>query len=71
MHRIEKTQRLHRRLDRYDVMKYSTKRKKLREKLFVGDKVLVLFEQIKKKAAPGKSYKQILQTICPEYFLFQ
>ena len=44
MHRIEKTNKLHRRLDRYDVMKYSAKRKKLRDKLFVGGKVLVLAE---------------------------
>ena len=63
MHRIEKTQRLHRRLDKYDVMKYSAKRKKLRERLFVGEKVLVLAERIKKKAAPGKFYKQSVQNI--------
>ena len=31
MHRIEKSQKLHRRLDRNDVMKYSAKRKKLRD----------------------------------------
>ena len=31
MHRIEKTQKLHRRLDRNDVMNYSAKRKKLRD----------------------------------------
>ena len=63
MHRIDKTQKLHRRLDRYDVMKYSAKRKKLRDELFVGEKVLVLAEQIKKKAAPGKFYKQSVQNI--------
>ena len=63
MHWIEKTQRLHRRLDKYDVMKYSAKRKKLRERLFVGEKVLVLAERIKKKAAPGKFYKQSVQNI--------
>ena len=63
MYRIEKSQRLHRRRDRYDVMKYSTKRKKLREKLFVGEKVLVIAERIKKKAAPSKFYKQFVQNI--------
>ena len=31
MHRIEKTQKLHRRLDRNGVMNYSAKRKKLRD----------------------------------------
>ena len=36
MHRLEKTQKLHRRLDDYDVRKYSTKRKKLRDELFMG-----------------------------------
>ena len=44
MHRIEKTNKLHRRLDRYDVKKYSAKRKKLRDELFVGEKVLVVTE---------------------------
>ena len=63
MHRIEKTNKLHRRLDRYDVIKYSAKRKKLRDDLFVGEKVLVLAERIKKKAAPGKFYKQSVQNI--------
>ena len=61
MHRIDKTQNLHRRLDMYDVMKYSTKRKKLTDELFVAEKVLVLAEQIKKKAAPGKFYKRCVQ----------
>ena len=62
MHRLEKTQRLYRRLDGY-VRKYSTKRKKLRNELFVGEKVFVLVERVKKKAAPGKFYKQSVQNI--------
>ena len=44
-------------------MKYSAKRKKLRDELFVGEKVFVLAERIKKKTAPGKSYKQSVQNI--------
>ena len=44
-------------------MRYSAKRKKLRDELFVGEKVLVLAERIKKKAAPGKFYKQSVQNI--------
>ena len=44
-------------------MKYSAKRKELRERLFVGEKVLVLAEGIKKKAAPDKFYKQSVQNI--------
>ena len=57
MHRIEKTQRLNVRLDRYDKKIYQKKRKKLRENLNVGEKVYILAERIKKKSAPGKFYK--------------
>ena len=63
MHRLEKTERFHHRLDDYDVRKYSTKRKKLRNELFVGEKVFVLDERIKKNISPGKSYKQSAQNI--------
>ena len=63
MHRLEKTESFHHRLDDYDVRKYSTKRKKLRNELFVGEKVFVLVERVKKKAAPGKFYKQSVQNI--------
>ena len=63
MYQIKKTKRLHHRLDKDDVMKYSAERMKLRERLFVDEKVLVLAEQIKKKAAPGKFYKQSVQNI--------
>ena len=61
--RIEKTQKLHNRLDRYDKKRYSTKRKKLREELLIGEKVLVLAERIKKNAAPDRFYKQSAQNI--------
>ena len=44
-------------------MKYSAKRKKLRDELFIGEKVLVFAERIKKKASPGKFYKQSVQNI--------
>ena len=63
IHRIEKTQKFHTTLDRYDKKIYSTKRKKLREELLIGEKVLVLVERIKKKAAPGKFYKQSVENI--------
>ena len=66
MHRIEKTTLLHDRLNRYDDKKYKAKRKKLREKLNISEKVLVLAERIKKKSAPGKFYKQSIQNI--QYF---
>ena len=42
MHRIEKTQKLHRRLDDYDVKKYSAKRRKLKDELFIGEKVYIV-----------------------------
>ena len=63
MHSIEKTKRLHDRLDRYDKKRYSAKRKKLRQNLMIGKKVLVLAERIKEKATPGRFYKQSVQNI--------
>ena len=63
MQRTEKTQMLHARLDRYDKKRYSAKRKKLREELLIGEKVLVFAEIIKKKSAPGKFQKQSVQNI--------
>ena len=63
MQRIEKTQKHHARLNRYDEKRYSAKRKKLREELLIGEKVLILAERIKKKDAPGKFYKQSFQNI--------
>ena len=63
MHSIEKTKRLHDRLARYDKKRYSAKRKKLRENLMIGKKVLVLAERIKEKATPGRFYKQSVQNI--------
>ena len=38
-------------------------KKKLREELLIGEKVLVLAEGIKKKVAPGKFFKQSVQNI--------
>ena len=63
MHRLERSAKLHNRLDRYDDMIYKRKRKKLREKLNVGERVYVLAERIKKKSAPGKFYKETVQSI--------
>ena len=57
MKRMEKTQRLHCRLDDYDKKKYSLKKKQLREDLSIGEKVYALAERIKRKSAPGKFYK--------------
>ena len=63
MHRIEKIQKLHCRLDDYDIKKYSAKKRKLRDELFIGENVYVLAEGIKKKSAPGKFCKQSVQNI--------
>ena len=63
MHRIEKTQKLNARQDRYDKKKYLRKRKKLCDNLRVGERVYVLAERKKKKSAPGKFYKQSVQNI--------
>ena len=64
MHRKEKTKLLHDRLNRYNKKKYKAKIRKLRENLNIGEEVLVLAERIKKKSAPGKCYKQSVETIC-------
>ena len=63
MHRIERTDKLNKRMDRYDQKKYLRKRKKLRENLNIGERVYVLAERIKKKGAPGKFYKQSVHNI--------
>ena len=60
MHRIDKTKKLHDRLDWYDKKRYLAKRKKLKEDLIIRKKVLILAERLKKKAAPGRFYKQYL-----------
>ena len=63
MRRIEKTQGLHNRLDKYDKKKNSLKKRQLREDLSICEKVFMVAEQIKKKSAPGKFYKQSVQNI--------
>ena len=60
-HRTERTKLVNNRLDRYDKKKYKAQRRKLRENLNVGEKVLVSAEGNSK--APGKFYKQSLQNI--------
>ena len=62
-HRIEKTRQVHERLNRYNEKKYRCKKKKVRDKLNIGEKVLVLAERIKKTPAPGKFYKLLVQNI--------
>ena len=61
MYRIEKTKKLHDRLGRYDKKRNAAKRKKLREDLMIGEKVVVFAEITKKKTALGKFYKQSVQ----------
>ena len=63
MHILEKSEKLANRLDRCDDRIYERKRKRLREKLNVGERVYVLAERIKKKSAPGKFYKETVQNI--------
>ena len=63
MHRLERTNKINQRQDRYDKKKFVRKQKKLPEELFIGEKVYVLAERIKKKSAPGKFYKQSVQNI--------
>ena len=63
MHRLEKSNKLNIRQDRYDKKKYDKKTKKLRENLAIGERVYVLAGRIKKKSTPGKFYKQSVQNI--------
>ena len=63
MHRIEKTDKLNIRMDRFDQKNYSKKRKKLREDLNIGEKMYVLAKRIRKESAPGKFHKQSVQNI--------
>ena len=44
-------------------MKYSDKRKKLRDEPFIGEKVFVLTKELKRRLPPGKFYKQSVQNI--------
>ena len=62
MHRIEKTDKLNIRMDRFDQKKYSKKRKKLREDLNIVEKVYVLAERIRKKSAPGSFINSLYRT---------
>ena len=62
MHRIEKTHKLNKRMDRYDRKKYF-KKKKLREILNIGERVYALAERTKKKSSPGKFYKMFVHKV--------
>ena len=59
-YRIEKVGKSNKRTKRYLIKKDLNKRK-LREPLMIGEKVLILAERIKKKDAPGKLYKPATQ----------
>ena len=63
MHRIDKTRRLHERLDWYDRKQNISKRRRLRRDLMISEKVLILAERIKTKDAPDRFYKQFVQNI--------
>ena len=59
-YRIDKVGKHNKRIKRYMAKKDENKRK-LREPLNIGEKVLVLSERLKKKDAPGKLYKATTQ----------
>ena len=59
-YRIDKVGKYNKRIKRYMAKKDENKRK-LREPLNIGEKVLVLSERLKKKDAPGKLYKATTQ----------
>ena len=59
-YRIGKVGKNNERTKRYSIKKDANKRK-LRQPLMIGEKVLVLSERIKEKEAPGKLYKSTTQ----------
>ena len=59
-YRIEKVGKENKKVKRYMTKKYGHKRK-LKEPLNIGEKVLVLLERLKKKDAPGRLYKATTQ----------
>ena len=59
-YRIEKVGKNNKRIKRY-IFKKDANKRKLREPLAIGEKVLVLSERLKKKDAPGKLYKATTQ----------
>ena len=61
--RLKKSKQVSNRLDKYDKVLYSRKKKKPRENLDIGKNILLLAEGIKKKSAPGKLYKSSAQNI--------
>ena len=56
-HRLKKVNKDAERYERHDISSDKKMRKKLRDPLKIGKKVLVLAERIRKKDAPGKLYK--------------
>ena len=63
MHRLEKTDKLNQRQDRYDKEKYDRKQKRLRENLNIIEKTYVLVERIKTMSTLRKFYKQLVQNM--------
>lgn len=62
-HRMVKVSRDSSRYKRYDFNQDKKQKKKLREPLVVGEKVLVLAERLKKKDAPGVLYKSTTENV--------
>ena len=60
-YRIQKISKHHKRNERYFEKKKQMNKRKLREPLMIGEKVLGFSERIKKKDAPGKLYKSTAQ----------
>ena len=60
-YRLEKVGKEHKRNIKYFEKKDSNNRRKLRQPLNIGEKVLVLTERLKKKDAPGRLYKSTTQ----------
>ena len=62
-HRIVKASKDADRYKRYDLRQDKKFKRKLREPLLLGEKVLVLAERLKKKDAPGLLFKSTTENI--------
>ena len=62
MPRIENTQKLHARLDRYDQKRYSAEREKLREEFLISEKCYSWLKELKRKLHPASSTSNLSKT---------
>ena len=60
-HRLVRIKKAQQRSEKYAKKLDNRKKKRLRDSLDIGDKVLVLAEWLRKKDAPGKLYRSTIE----------